>query len=256
MRRKVQRGAAQLSLESAWRSDGRHGGWRPGAGRPRGRTTVAHEVREKAPASCPQHVTLRAREDVPSLRQPQVLYAVHASIRGAQRADFRVVHFSVQATHLHLIVEATSEQARVRGLQGLSVRLAHTINRALGRRGKLFDERYHARALRTPRAVRNAIRYVLNNARHHVRGDNPHLDASWIDPYSSAVWFDGWKEPVVIDHWSIFHVAQQPIPTAHPKSWLLTTGWCRHGLLRFDEIPGDSAASARQDRRSAHVRRP
>lgn len=167
-----------------------------------------------------------------------MLYAVHDAIAKAQRPDFRIVHFSVQATHLHLIVEATSDAARTRGLQGLVVRLARSINRAVQRRGALFAERYHARALRTPREVRDAIRYVLNNARHHLHGDNPHIDEHWVDAYSSGLWFDGWARPLIVDHWSTFHVLQRPAPVVAPRVWLLAQGWRRHGLLRFDEVPG------------------
>jgi REP element-mobilizing transposase RayT len=199
---------------------------------------VEHGTREHAPASTPHHVTLRVREDVESLRQPRVLYAVHESIAKAQREQLRIVHFSVQSTHLHLIIEAANDEARARGIQGLVVRLARSINRTLQRRGPLFSERYHARALRTPREVRNAIRYVLNNARHHMRHDNPHVDATWVDAYSSGLWFEGWKRPVVVDHWSTFHVMQRPNPVVTPRVWLLAKGWRRHGLLQFDEVPG------------------
>ncbi len=89
------------------------------------------------------------------------------------REDFRVVHFNVLGNHLHLMV-----------------RLARRINKHLGRTGALFRERYHARALRTPREVRNAIRYVLLNGRHHAAERGQLLAPTWIDPYSSALWFD------------------------------------------------------------------
>jgi hypothetical protein len=37
----------------------------------------------------------------------------------------------------------------------------------MGRSGKVFHERYHARHLRSPRQVRNVLVYVLNNWRKH-----------------------------------------------------------------------------------------
>ena len=95
----------------------------------------------------------------------------------------RVVHYSIQGTHLHLLLEAESAEALSRGMQGLSIRIARRINAACGRRGKVFVDRYHAVILRSPRQVANARRYVLENHRHHTR---EHLPAHWRDPLSTS----------------------------------------------------------------------
>ena len=71
---------------------------------------------------------------------------------------------------IHLIVEASDRVALSRGVQGLCIRLARAVNRACGRRGPVFADRYHARALKTPRSVRFALRYVLLNAHKHGTG--------------------------------------------------------------------------------------
>jgi len=178
----------QLCLDQARRATGR-GGWRPGAGRPRTRDGVSHDARERVSPKHPQHITCRLVEGIPSLRQRKLVGVLRQCIAKAQRDELRIVEFNVEGNHLHFIVEAASNDARSRGMQGLSTRLARCINRFFGRKGKVFADRYHARALSTPREVRNALRYVLNNARHH--GIDPGDD--WIDPCSSAAWFDGWK---------------------------------------------------------------
>jgi hypothetical protein len=87
---------------------------------------------------------------------------------------------------VHLLVEADTALRLVRGIQGLAIRVARTVNRALARTGRLWGDRYHAHTLTTPREVRNALVYVLNNFRKHIRV------ARGIDPYSSAAWFTGW----------------------------------------------------------------
>ena len=122
--------------------------------------------------------------------------------------------------HLHLLVEAESRESLSRGVQGLGIRLARAVNRIAERTGKVFGDRYHARILRTPREVRNALAYVLNNARHHGIG---RLRSDWIDPYSSGCVFDGWLRSVPSVHFEI--------PVARPRTWLLAMGWRRHGLL-------------------------
>ena len=72
---------------------------------------------------------------------------------------FRICHYSIQGNHLHLICEATDERLLARGVQGFSSLVARRINRLLGRRGKVFADRYHCRALATPRSWRR-IRYA------------------------------------------------------------------------------------------------
>jgi REP element-mobilizing transposase RayT len=168
----------QLTLDQARKPHGR-GGWRPGSGRPKGRTRVAHEAREEFAQAHPQHVTLRIVDDLPSLRRECFVKTIRDAIARSHRVGFRVVHFNVEPNHLHLITEASSKQSHARGLQGLEVRISRQINKQLGRTGSLFDDHYHSRALESPREVRNALRYVLNNARHHAaeRGDT--ITAAW-----------------------------------------------------------------------------
>jgi REP element-mobilizing transposase RayT len=202
----------QLSLDSARRPMGR-GGWRPGAGRPRTRKDVAHDARPPVARTIPQHVTLRIKEDVTSLRKWTLAKVIRQAVADSHKAGFRITHFNIESNHLHFIIEASSNEERAAGITGLKVRIARRLNRMLHRSGELFDERYHARPLRTPKEVRNAIRYVLNNALHHRSA--PHdREPTWIDPCSSAAWFDGWRVPVVPDTWWKRALLAEPSPVA------------------------------------------
>jgi hypothetical protein len=170
----ARRAMKQLELEpKTW------GGRRKGAGRPRTRTSPMHRARPEHKANEPVHVTLRVAPWMESLRRwyfPSVRAAIHA---GSTRS-FRVCHYSVQDTHVHLIVESTDKDLLWRGIRGLTIRIARAINRKLNTHGRVFLERYHARPLRTPTEVRNAIEYVLGNGKKHgVSGD--------ADPCSSAM---------------------------------------------------------------------
>ncbi|HEU5057077.1 MAG TPA: transposase, partial [Kofleriaceae bacterium] len=226
----------QLTLDEARRPCGR-GGWRPGAGRPRGRSCVAHERRVRFAARFPVHVTLRLKDDVPSLRRHGPLRIIQQVIRETgHHAYFRIVHFAVIGNHIHFIVEADGAEALARGTHSLECRLARRLNRHFGRRGKVFADRYHARHLETPTETRNAIRYVLSNHRAHEARRGQRLNRDWVDPFSSACWFDGWKEQIRLREprqRELVNVAQ---PTAAPTVWLLTTGWRRSGPLAFDEL--------------------
>jgi hypothetical protein len=119
------------------------------------------------------------------------------------------------------LAEGAGASAIGRGLQGLAIRMARSLNRHLGSRGRVFADRYHARALGTPREVRNALRYVLLNARHHG------ASADAFDSCSSSAAFDGWKG---------VHVVSLDTVVA-PRSWLLRIGWRRHGPIDPRERP-------------------
>ena len=228
----------QLTLDRARKPTG-HGGWRPGAGRPRGRKTVSHDARERFAARYPLHVTLRVVAGVRSLRRDDVMEIVRSVIAACGRTEsFRVVELNVLSNHLHLVVEASSQDALAAGMQSLTVRLARRINRLLGRRGALFATRYHVRVLRTPREVRHVLRYVLLNARHHAAERGQRLSRGWLDPYSTAPWFEGWREPSRSTAPWLVELRSSPRPTADATTWLLTTGWRRHGLLVVDDVPG------------------
>src|SRR4051794_4676322 len=157
------------------------GGARTNAGRPpKGRTAgVSHLRRPSHSLAHPLHITLRVGRGIPSLRERSLFSVVRRALdRGKRQFGFSLVQFSVQRDHLHLIAEASDRRALSRGMQGLSIRVARAVNARLGRSGKLFVDRYHARALTTPRTVRLALRYVLLNVRKHFRGPPGPAEAS------------------------------------------------------------------------------
>ena len=216
------------------------GGARPGAGRKRLPSSgVPHLTRARVTRHDPIHVTLRLRPHVWNLRTARAARALRPAFQlGRDRFGFRVIQFSVQRTHLHVVAEADSARALARGVQGLSIRIARRLNRLMGRQGAVFADRYHARAVRTPRAVRSMLLYVLQNARHHRWSGAPAPGRPWLDPYSSARWFDGWRG----HGGALARVpdggASAP-PVVPPRSWLLRSGWRRHGLLDPAELPAD-----------------
>jgi REP element-mobilizing transposase RayT len=210
-----------------------HGGARRGAGRkPKGpKAGVSHRGRPAVDRRSPVHITLRMLDHVWNLRSRRSFQIVRTALAGMQdRREFRVVHFSVQGNHLHMLAEANDGRALSEGVQGLSVRLAKGLNRMMGRHGKVFADRYHARVLRTPAEARRALAYVLLNHRSHRARDGERFARGVRDPYSSADVLDGWQGTPAV---------AQPSITSTPRTWLLVHGWKRHGLLSLDEIPAE-----------------
>lgn len=192
---------------------------------------LSHGARPSLAPRLPVHVTLKVRPDVRSLRSGPLIAEFERSLAAScERADFRVVHYSLQTNHVHLLVEADSHRALARGMIAVGARLARAVNRVFRRRGPVLADRYHGRALKTPREVRHALRYVLLNASRHAS----HRFAR-LDPASSARWFDGWRTE---DAAALERPRRLLRPVAEARSWLLRLGWRIHGKLDPSDVPG------------------
>jgi putative transposase len=192
----------QLDLRLASR-----GGRRKGAGRkPKGRRAlVSHAARAKFDRPTALHVTLRVREEVWNLRSRRAFRRLRNALAAAWgRFGLRIVQFSIQGNHVHLIVEADNDEALSRGMQGLAIRIARALNRMMRRKGHVLADHFFSRILETPTEVVNAIRYVLGNHAHH-------FGAAGIDPFSSAGLSATDRDAVL----------------APPVGWLLRDGWRR-----------------------------
>jgi REP element-mobilizing transposase RayT len=240
VKRCVKRGQVEMAFRT-------HGGKRRGAGRkPSGpRTAVPHTARPEHDHRHPVHVTIRVVRSVDGLRRRDLYFAVrHATIVSAKRESFRIVQMSIQRDHLHLIIEADDKRALSSGVHGFSISTARQINKAITARGgvprtgKVVADRFHARPLTSPRAVRNTLAYCLNNFRHHGEDRAPFARTWKVDPFSSGALFFGWQElahsPVLWPLPATYH----PLIVRRPRTWLLEN-WDRfYPLISVHEIPG------------------
>jgi putative transposase len=215
----------QLSLPLG--GDPSRRGKRPGR-KPNGpRAGVSHLRR---PVHChrhPVHVTVRVREGLPSLRSESVFCRVLSRIRAAKEQFIRILHFSIQSNHIHLLIEANDRGRLAQGMKGFAVRVSKGLNELLGTRGSVWADRYHAHALKTPREVRNAIVYVIRNRAKHGGG-------VLVDPCSSARYFDGWGDEVGCPP---PRGSPNDWPVAASETWLMNAGWKRLGRLRARDVP-------------------
>ena len=214
----------------------------PGAGRPKKqwpkgvKPAASHVRREPFVKERALHVTLRTLPVARNLRRMDAYRAVRVAARVVlPRAAFRLVHFSLQSNHIHLIVEAESQRELANGVRAFSISVAKSLNAKLRRRrGAIFADRYHSKVLSNPTATRNAIRYVLNNWLHHqVREDDV---ATVVDPYSSGANFLGWKELGGTQQFERSDGFER-VSTAAPELWLTREGWKRGGEISVFAIP-------------------
>jgi len=179
---------------------------------------VRHRARPVHRWYHPVHVTLRRAKGLPGLRSEVLYNELCEAVRKTRREDFRIVEYSVQRDHVHMLVEADDSAALAAGMKSFAVRAARRLNKRVQRRGTVWGDRYHRRDLGSPRDVRNAVVYVMNNhLKHHE------WDAGLVDPCSSARWFQGWMHKP--------DPPGDPPPVERARTWLLRGGW--HGNVRF-----------------------
>ena len=227
----------------------RKGERRKRVGRPKkgSRASERHEIRLVLRASEPAHVILRAHSDVGSLRRGDVFHAIREALItvGKLEDSFHVVQFSVQRSHIHMVVEATDRLALAKGMQTFGISAAKHINALLRddqgrrRRGAVFPDRYHVKILKQPRQIRNCLAYVLNNWRHHGEDKTERARTWHLDPFSSAVTFEGWKEREARDGQRFVQPPTYVAPLVWaPRTWLMRVGWRKYGLISAFEVPG------------------
>jgi REP element-mobilizing transposase RayT len=131
---------------------------------------------------------MRMANHVWNLRSRRAFGVVGPAIaKAAERFGMRIVHFSVQGNHVHLIVEAVETKALSRAMQGFSIRVARGLNRMMKRSGRVLGDRFHAHVLRTPTETRRAVAYVRHNRRKHLAEIGQRVSARYVDEYTCAV---------------------------------------------------------------------
>ena len=219
------------------------GGFREGAGRKQvnERKSEPHRTRPVVTRHDAAHVVLRSAPELARLRRADAYKIIHKAMQVVlRRSDFRIVHTSIQANHVHLLVEAESQHALACGVQAFAISAARRLNQAeaqvrgKARRGPAFPDRYHIKVIKNPRQARNELSYVLNNWRRHKEDRSPAIRHWRLDKYSSAISFTGWLER---SNWP-FPADYDPLPVCRPTTWLLREGWKLHGPISIYERPG------------------
>ena len=224
----------------------RHGGKRKGAGRkPKGRRAGApHQKRDDFKARHPLHVVMRVVPAVGNMRRRKLYKAMReATITAALRERFRIVHISLQRTHVHMLVEAKNKLALARGVQGFQILAARHINTVLGpdryrrRRGPVFADRYHVEVITSPTQAHHALSYVLSNWRKHNE-EKQGLARTWlVDPFSTGILFPDWVEMAERDWMWPIRSTYDPLVVRRPETWLLKEGWKLAGQASAHDTP-------------------
>jgi REP element-mobilizing transposase RayT len=130
---------------------------------------VAHERRERVSLRTALHINFKVRF---SIRNKVCLGHLKKAIQNARSHGLKVLHFSLQSNHVHLLVEAVDNEILTRGMRSLTVTFAKRMGR-----GRIQLERYHLHVLRTLQETKNAVNYVLFNHQRHTGSKTAHVDS-------------------------------------------------------------------------------
>lgn len=101
------------------------------------------------------------------IRNKTTFRLLKRAILNGRKAGLRIIHFSFQKNHVHLIIEADSNRVLTKGMRSVTVTMAKGL-----KRGKIQTQRYHLHVLKSLRETRNAVHYVLFNEQKHEKGDS------------------------------------------------------------------------------------
>lgn len=217
---------------------------------------ASHLARPEIDRRHPQHVTLRVTSEIGWMRRLDTYAAVRRALRAVlpRHVDFRIVHLSLENTHVHLLVEASDKKCLANGMRAFQISAAKQLNAAVSRRrrlaqrrrGAVFVDRYYVEDIGSVRQVRNTLSYVLNNWRRHREDTNAFsLFGGRLDPYASGLAFRGWREVIPVEQrW--LPRDYEPPAVSDPRTWLLGQGWTRAKSISMFEVPGPAPRSTRR----------
>ena len=142
---------------------------------------IRHISRERIKVLTTLHLTIKVRENKADIKSKTILKALHHAIKRARMKQLRILHYTLEYNHVHLLVEATGNKILHSGMQAMGISFSKAINKIKCLKGSVYKNRYHFRSLKTRRELKNAILYIFNNARKHKRS------LSALDPFNSLV---------------------------------------------------------------------
>lgn len=159
-----------------------------GAGRPaihdRG---IRHIARDEIKKLTPLHLTIKIEKDKAGLKNKFILKSLHSSIKKARKIGLKIIHYTLEYDHVHLLVETDNKTALARGMQSFGISFSKSINKIKKAQGKVFKTRYHYRKLKTPAEVKNVFNYIFGNSLKHKKA------ISIVSPYNSLMAIDNFS---------------------------------------------------------------
>lgn len=115
-------------------------------------------------------MSIRLRSRYPTLRDGKIRRRLTASVDAARdRFGVRIIRSWIEENRAVLLIEAPDRVRLAKAMQGLGIRFAKSVHRALGTRGPVLEERYHVVVLRNRRQVGETLNELLRRVNRGFR---------------------------------------------------------------------------------------
>lgn len=142
---------------------------------------IRHTERPKFKNARSLHLTIKVRENKADIKSIKLLKALHHAIKRARLMKLKIIHYTLEYNHVHLLVEADTHHALHRGMQAFGISFSKAINKTKRLKGTVYKHRYHFRQICSSRELKNVLHYIFHNGIKHGR------TSSLIDPFNSLM---------------------------------------------------------------------
>lgn len=140
---------------------------------------IRHISRERIFKPTSMHITIKVRKNKADIQSKKILKALHRAIFRARIHGLRVIHYTLEYNHIHLLVEASGHKIMHKAMQAFGISFSKAINKIKQVNGHVYKHRHHLRKITSSIDLKNVLRYIFHNGIHHKR------TYSLIDPYNS-----------------------------------------------------------------------
>ena len=142
---------------------------------------IRHTKRFKLKKSSSLHLTIKVRDNKADIQNKRILKALHYAIKRARLKELKVIHYTLEYNHVHLLVESADNSVLHRGMQAFGITIAKAINKIKRTKGNVYKNRYHLRIINSPKQLKNVLHYIFCNGIKHKR------TKSKIDLFNSMI---------------------------------------------------------------------
>jgi REP element-mobilizing transposase RayT len=128
---------------------------------------IRHRERPKLSKLSSLHLTIKIKRIKADLKNKSILIILKRAIMNARIKGLRVIHYSLEYDHVHLLIEAHDNDILGRGMQSLGVTLVRGINKIKKLKGVVYKHRYHFRKINSSRELKIVMNYIFHNGVKH-----------------------------------------------------------------------------------------
>lgn len=153
-----------------------------GAGRPAIHDPgIRHTKRFRLKKPSSLHLTIKVRVNKADIQNKRILKALHHAIKRARLKGLKVIHYTLEYNHVHLLVESVDNKILHKGMQSFGITISKAINKIKQTKGAVYKNRYHLRIINSAKQLKNVLHYIFSNGIKHKRTN------SKIDLFNSMI---------------------------------------------------------------------